>query len=42
MITKTITKQLNLSRRYLGACWFAKEAPKKDGKKEEAVAPVVE
>ena len=41
MITKSIARNINLSRRHLSVCWFAKEAPKKDGKKEEA-APVVQ
>lgn len=43
MITKAITKQISLTRRYLNVCWFAKEAPKKDGKKEETpAAPVIQ
>ena len=41
MITKSIARNINLSRRHLSVCWFAKEAPKKNGKKEEA-APVVQ
>ena len=40
MITKVIARHITNSGRYLSVCWFAKEAPKKDGKKEEAL-PVV-